>query len=211
VVIESCEGEGRLRLPKCSRARGRFASGYYRRKASYHKETVNVALTCPSETTATTLASALYYLARCPEKQKKLQKLLDEAMPNGYSQWSYEKVKSVSYLDDCINETLRLKPALLTGGPRETPLKGIVVEGTYIPGKVNVVIPTWLIQRDARWWQQPEDFIPERFGERRGEMGTEKAPYLPFSLGTSLPRPAFDEILTRAQAHTVVPARTLPS
>jgi cytochrome P450 len=132
-------------------------------------------------------------------------------MPNGYGQWSYEKVKSVSYLDDCINETLRLKPALLTGGPRETPSKGIEIEGTYIPGKVNVVIPTWLIQRDARWWQQPEDFIPERFGERRGEMGTDKAPYLPFSLGTSPPRPPFDGILTLAQAHTVVPARTLPS
>jgi cytochrome P450 len=104
-------------------------------------------------------------------------------MPGGYSQWSYEKVKSVSYLDDFLSETLRLRPALLTGGARETPAKGIQVDETYIPGNTNVVIPVSLIQRDPRWWPQAEDFVPERFGEKRAEMETDKAPYLPFSLG----------------------------
>jgi cytochrome P450 len=116
-------------------------------------------------------------------------------MPGGYAQWSYEKIKSVAYLDDCINETLRLKPALLTGGPRETPAKGIQVGETYIPGATNVLIPTWLIQRDARWWQQPEEFIPERFGERREEMRTDEAPYLPFSLGKSTSRTCSSDVL----------------
>jgi cytochrome P450 len=138
-----------------------------------------------SETTATTLASALFYLAKYQEKQKKLQALLDEAMPGGYSEWSYEKIKSVSYVDDFISETLRLKPALLTGGARETPAKGIQIGETYIPGNTNVVVPISLIQRDERYWPQPNEFVPERFGERRDEMGTEKAPYLPFSLGKS--------------------------
>jgi len=136
-----------------------------------------------SETTATTLAGALYYLAKCPDKQKRLQQFLDQAMPGGYSQWSYEKVKSISYLDDFLSETLRLRPALLTGGARETPAKGIQIDDTYIPGNTNVVIPVSLIQRDPRWWQQAEDFVPERFGEKRLEMETDQAPYLPFSLG----------------------------
>ena len=104
-------------------------------------------------------------------------------MPGGYSQWSYEKVKSVSYLDDFLSETLRLRPALLTGGARETPAKGIQVDETYIPGNTNVVVPVSLIQRDPRWWQEAEDFVPERFGERKIQMETDKAPYLPFSLG----------------------------
>ena len=139
-----------------------------------------------SETTATTLASALFFLAKHPDKQKKLQRHLEEAMPGGYSEWSYDKVKSVSFLDDCISETLRLKPALLTGGARETPAKGMKVGETFIPGHTNVVMPIWLIQRDPRFWAQAEEFVPERFGERRQEMGTENAPYLPFSLGTLL-------------------------
>jgi cytochrome P450 len=140
-------------------------------------------LTAISETTATTLAGALYYLAKCPAKQNKLQQLLDQAMPNGYSQWSYDKVKSVSFLDDFISETLRLRPALLIGGARETPAKGIQIDDIYIPGHTNVVVPVWLIQRDPRFWQEAESFIPERFGEERDNRGTDKAPYLPFSLG----------------------------
>jgi cytochrome P450 len=149
-----------------------------------HSFTCEKSLTHSSETTATTLASALFYLAACPDKQKKLQQLLDQAMPGGYSQYSYDKVKSVSYVDDFISETLRLRPALLTGGARETPSKGIQIGDTYIPGNTNLVIPISLIQRDARYWPQAEEFVPERFGERRAEMGTDKAPYLPFSLGT---------------------------
>jgi|TARA_R110002003_G_scaffold116_28_gene10319 cytochrome P450 len=143
-----------------------------------------VVIIAGSETTATTLAGALFYLARYPEKQQKLQQLLDKAMPGGYGQWSYDAVKSVSYIDDFINETLRLRPALLTGGPRETPAKGMQIDEVFIPGNTNVLISTHCIQRDPRWWQQAEDFIPERFGERRAEMKTDEAPYLPFSLGT---------------------------
>jgi cytochrome P450 len=140
-------------------------------------------LTFSSETTATSLASALFFLAKCPKKQKKLQQHLDQAMPGGYGEWSYDKVKSVKYVDAVINETLRLKPALLTGGARETPSKGLQIGETFIPGKTNVVIPIHRIQRDGRWWQQANEFIPERFGESRSEMGTDNAPYLPFSLG----------------------------
>jgi cytochrome P450 len=147
------------------------------------EDDARVVIIAGSETTATTLASALYYLAKCPDKQKKLQHFLDQTMPNGYGSWSYDKVKSVSYVDDFISETLRLKPALLTGGARETPAKGITIGETYIPGKTNVVVPISLIQRDARYWPEAEAFVPERFGERRKEMGTDKAPYLPFSLG----------------------------
>lgn len=136
-----------------------------------------------SETTATSLASILYYLAKCPEKQKKLQEKLDQAMPGGYSDWDYEKVKSVTYVDDFISETLRLKPALLVGGPRETPAQGITIDDVHIPGGINVLVPLQHIHRDPRYWKDAEEFIPERFGENRAEMGTDNAPYLPFSLG----------------------------
>jgi cytochrome P450 len=167
-------------------------------------------LTHVSETTATTLASALFYLAKYQDKQKKLQTLLDQAMPGGYNQWSYEKVKSVSYVDDFISETLRLKPALLTGGARETPAKGIQVGETYIPGNTNVVVPISLIQRDARYWPQPNEFVPERFGEKRAEMETDKAPYLPFSLGKFHTFLVFRTImLMRSQARMDAQERTL--
>lgn len=133
-----------------------------------------------SETTATTLATVLYYLSKYPNIQEKLQTQLDAALGSG---WSYEDVKTVTFIDDVINETLRLKPALLTGGHRVTPPQGITVDGTFIPGDTNVFVPTHRIQTDPRYWREAAAFIPERFGERRAELGTDGAPFLPFTLG----------------------------
>lgn len=125
----------------------------------------------------------LFYLAKHPAVQRKLRNLVDTAIPEGYTTWNYEKIKTITYIDDIINETLRLKPPIIQGGSRETPDSGIRIGDTYIPGNVNVSVPYLLIQRDPRWWKHPNDFIPERFGERRTEMGTDDAPFFPFQLG----------------------------
>lgn len=93
-------------------------------------------------------------------------------------------MKAISYLDDIINETLRLKPPIIQGTPRETPAEGITIGQKYIPGYVNVSVPMTLIQRDPRWWLQPDDFIPERWTEKRNLMETDSGPWFPFQLGT---------------------------
>lgn len=99
------------------------------------------------------------------------------------STWDYSKVAAITYIDDIINETLRLKSPVIQGMPRETPPQGIQIGEKWIPGYVNVSVPVTLIQRDPRWWRQPNEFIPERWTERREEMGTEGAPWFPFQLG----------------------------
>lgn len=135
-----------------------------------------------SETTATILASALYYLAKNPAVLEKVQRQLDKAMPAGPNDWSYEKVKEVTYLDDIINETLRLRPAVMTGGPRVTPPEGIQVDEVYIPGDVNVLVPTQLLQTDERYYKDARNFVPERWNENK-EMCSSEAPFFPFILG----------------------------
>lgn len=141
-------------------------------------------LVAGSETTATTLASILYYLCKKPEILSKLQRLLDEAMPGGYTEWAYEKIKNISYLEDIINETLRLRPAVLTGGYRVTPPEGMQVDEVHIPGDVNVFVPTQLIQTDERYYVDSKTFVPERWTEKK-EMIAEGAPYFPFLYGES--------------------------
>jgi cytochrome P450 len=136
-----------------------------------------------SDTTANTLANALYYLAKHPEVQNKLYVLLQERVSESSSSWDYAKVKTVSYIDDIINETLRLKPPVMQGLPRETPPQGIHIGDKFIPGHVVVSVPTMLIQRDPRWWEQPDEFIPARWSEKRTEMRTDDGPWLPFQIG----------------------------
>lgn len=143
-----------------------------------------------SETTATTLANVLYHLIRYPHVLGKLQRLIDDAMPTR-ADWDYEKVKAVTYLDDIINETLRVRPALVSGGYRVTPAEGLQVDEQFIPGDVNIFVPAPTIHRDPRYWKKPDEFLPERFGELREEIGTDGAPYIPFNLGTFLAAPMF--------------------
>ncbi|KAE8154452.1 cytochrome P450 [Aspergillus avenaceus] len=145
-------------------------------------EDSRVLIVAGSDTTATTLASILYYLAKYPAVQKKLQQRLDDAMPGGHQDWSFEKVKTVTFLDDIINETMRLRPALMTGGYRVTPAQGLQIDEVYIPGDVNVFVPIQLIQTDERYYKNPKQFIPERWSEEKG-LVSKGAPFIPFSFG----------------------------
>lgn len=154
--------------------------------AALHEDS-RVVIIAGSETTATTLVCVLFYLTQDPDIYRKLQRQVDSTMPS-LGDWSYDKAKSVAFIDDIINETLRLKPALLTGGYRLTPAEGIVVDGQHIPGNTTVFVPTQLIQTDERYWPQASEFVPERFGERREELKTDGAPFLPFTLGELNPR-----------------------
>ncbi|KAK7718862.1 hypothetical protein SLS57_005972 [Botryosphaeria dothidea] len=145
-------------------------------------EDSRVVIIAGSETTATTLTSILYFLAKHPAVYRKLQSHVDAAIPTA-ADWTYEKVKSITYIDDIINETLRLKPALMTGGYRVTPPQGLQIDEQYIPGDTNVFVPVQLIQTDDRYWKRAAEFVPERFGEKRIEMETDGAPFIPFALG----------------------------
>ncbi|KAH8647268.1 cytochrome P450 [Xylariales sp. PMI_506] len=147
------------------------------------EDDARIILLAGSDTTATTLTQCLFHLVKYPHEQKKLQALLDEAIPGGLSDWTFEKARSVGHLDDFISETLRVKPALMLAGPRETPAAGLQVDEVYIPAGVNVLVPTGQIHRDPRYWKQADEFIPERWGDRREEMETDGSPYLPFSFG----------------------------
>ncbi|KAL4968677.1 cytochrome P450 [Aspergillus stella-maris] len=140
-------------------------------------------LVAGSETTATTLASTFYYLCKNSDVLRNLQGLLDEAMPGGPSDWAYDKIKNIGYLEDIINETLRLRPAILTGGYRVTPAEGLQVDEVYIPGDVNVFVPTQLLQTDERYYVDAKQFIPERWNERKELIREPDAPYFPFLYG----------------------------
>ncbi|KAL1596515.1 hypothetical protein SLS60_009162 [Paraconiothyrium brasiliense] len=151
------------------------------------EDDVRFMIVAGSETSATSVAYELFFLAKYPEKQRKLREELFKSMPGGVSDWSYAKVKEVSYLDDFINETLRLKPPIMLGVQRETSEKGLRIDNDiYVPPRTTVMVPMQAIQKDPRYWPQAEEFIPERWTERRKDMGTDNAPFFPFCMGPHL-------------------------
>jgi len=142
-------------------------------------------LCCYSDTSATANACTLFYLAKHPHIMRKLQRQLDAAMPDGPRSWSYDKVTTVTYLDDVIKESMRLKPPVITGGYRVTPAEGLQVDEVWIPGDVNVFVPFQVLHTDERYFAKPLDFVPERWDERKEEMGTDESLLIPFSAGKS--------------------------
>lgn len=134
-----------------------------------------------SDTAASAITNALFYLMRDPARLTKLRSQI-EALPG--QDRSLKSLATVRYLDHVINETLRLKPPAIEGLVRETPAAGITVpdDGTFIPGGTVVSIPPWTLHRDTRFWgADAAEFRPERF--EGVDLTTETVPFIPFTRG----------------------------
>lgn len=118
-------------------------------------------------------------MAKNPKVYKTLREHIKTQFPAGVRSWSYERVKNILYLDYVIQETLRLKPSVPGGLARVTPSEGLYVDDVFIPGDTIVSVPTYTIQRDPRYWDEPLEFKPERWEG----LTTEKVPWIPFSRG----------------------------
>ncbi|RFU76341.1 cytochrome p450 [Trichoderma arundinaceum] len=125
------------------------------------------------------LAGSLSLLANNPRIYQRLQAELQKQFPGGITDWTYEKAKTILYVDHVIYETLRLRPSVPAGLSREVPPQGLTIDGEFIPGGTIVAVPTYTIQRDARYWAEPLAFRPERWEG----LSTEKSPWLAFARG----------------------------
>lgn len=135
-----------------------------------------------SDTTASALAGFFYYLAANPRVQRKLQHILSEAFPAGDSAYTTAAAGEIPYVDAVINETLRLQPPVTLSLTRTTPKAGMTINGVYIPGDVTVSVPTYAVHRDGRYFERPEEFIPERWTDQPELVKDPKA-FIPFSIG----------------------------
>ncbi|EGR44824.1 uncharacterized protein TRIREDRAFT_69648 [Trichoderma reesei QM6a] len=141
------------------------------------QEDARLLIIAGSDTTSAALANALYFLASNPDTYQHLQATLRNQCPGGIQDWSYEK--RIPYLDYVIQETLRLKPSVPGGLPRVAPPEGLMIDDEFIPGGTVVAVPTFTVQRDPRFWPDPNAFRPERWDG----LSTEKSPWLPFTRG----------------------------
>ncbi|KAK6148279.1 hypothetical protein DH2020_019191 [Rehmannia glutinosa] len=73
-----------------------------------------------------------------------------------------DDVKKMPYLKAVIKESLRLHSPVPLLIPRES-TQDTKIMGYDISAGTRVVINAWAIARDPSLWENPEDFIPERF------------------------------------------------
>lgn len=99
-----------------------------------------------SDTVAIVLTHIFYYLARDPKQIQKLRKELDPLMQSD-EPFNVRMVQDAKHLNGFINEALRLHPPTPSGGFRTTPPQGILVDGVFVPGGVNLNVPIYALGR----------------------------------------------------------------
>ncbi|GFF97057.1 putative Cytochrome P450 monooxygenase [Aspergillus lentulus] len=144
-----------------------------------------LAIGAGSETVSFTLSAVIYLLARNPEKAMLLYAEINSILPSP-NDLSHEKISHAPYLNGCINEALRLYPAVLNGVQRIVPAGGAMIANRWIPGDTFVSTPTYSIHRGkphSRYFIQPDEFIPERWTSRP-ELIISKNAFNPFLSGS---------------------------
>ncbi|XP_075678648.1 putative cytochrome P450 4ac2 [Dermatophagoides pteronyssinus] len=126
---------------------------------------VNIICLAGYDTSKTSLSWCLYLLGHHQSIQQRLyeeiQQFYDRLNSND-EEITISNMKQLKYLDCCIYETLRLyNPASLIG--RSTCRSIQLSNGWHIPKGVNIMFLFRRINRDPKYFHQPEIFNPERF------------------------------------------------
>lgn len=131
-----------------------------------------------SETVALTLSYLLYLLAQYPEAQARLADELDEQLQGRAP--SLDDLPKLTYADKVIKEALRLYPPVWAF-LREA-VRPIEAGGYSLPAGTTVVLSPWISHRDARFYDEPLEFRPERW-TADFEKRLPKFSYFPFGGG----------------------------
>jgi len=128
------------------------------------------------ETTALTLSYAIFLLANHPERQAKLHAELDEVL--GAEPPTATSLFELDYLGNVVDEALRLYPPAYTIFREST--SDVTLGGYDIPEGSIVTLPQWVVHRDERWFDVPDEFRPERWDAERDRP---EYAYFPFGGG----------------------------
>lgn len=138
-----------------------------------------------SDTTSNTSCALFYWVTRTPGVMEKLQRELDEAIPEGVKVPEFDQVKDLPYLHNVINETLRIHSTSSLGLPRVVPAggPGVTICNHYFPPLTVLSVPAYTIHHNPSIWGPDADsFRPERW-ESDNLTEVQKASFIPFSYG----------------------------
>ena len=127
------------------------------------------------ETTSLSISWALYLLSRHPEVAKKMQAEVDAVI--GSEPANSESTKELTYTKMVFKEALRMYPAVPSVS-REA-LKEDMIGDVKIKKGDTVTINPFVYHRHPDFWDQPNEFIPER----HLEPPKHKHAFLPFLTG----------------------------
>mgnify|MGYP005609285893 CR=1 FL=1 len=106
---------------------------------------------------AEVVAAILFLCAKNPEAMQRLQSEITEFLGECSSEFH------LADIDLVVKEALRLYPAVPLFIREVIPGQSPTLGGYTIPEKTQIFISSWSFHRNPQHWQNPNDFMPERF------------------------------------------------
>lgn len=129
------------------------------------------------DTTATTLAYALWALGRNPVLQNRV---VAEVADIGDRELTPDDMPRLTYTVQVLHEALRLCPPGATGA--RMAMRDVEVDGYRVEAGTLLLFGIMSVQRDPLYWDDPLTFDPDRFSPENSK-GRDRWQYLPFGGG----------------------------
>lgn len=141
---------------------------------------VDIFLMAGYETTANGLAFTVYLLATNPDKERRMLEEIDAFGRD--REVTHADLEKFPYASAVFDEALRLYPPAHTTARYTS--EEMEVGGWKIPARTGIMIAIWAIQRDAKYWPRPEEFLPERWLPGNEDIACRNPnAYIPFGGG----------------------------
>jgi cytochrome P450 len=111
------------------------------------------------ETTASTLSWTWMLLAQNPRVEQKLQAELDSVLAGRAP--TLDDLPLLPYTSHVITESMRLYPP--AWAMARLAIEDHSLAGYPVPKGTGIAAVTWVVHRDPRWYDRPEEFLPERW------------------------------------------------
>ncbi|KAK9027746.1 hypothetical protein V6N11_067569 [Hibiscus sabdariffa] len=133
------------------------------------------------DTSAITMIWAVTELARKPTAMKKAQNEIRSCVGKK-GKLTENDVSQLKYLKMIIKETFRLHPPTVLLLPREAASQLKIGDYDIYP-RTRIAVNVWAIGRNPDIWDNPEEFIPERFIDSLIDFKGQHFELLPFGAG----------------------------
>ncbi|PYI03047.1 cytochrome P450 [Aspergillus sclerotiicarbonarius CBS 121057] len=130
-----------------------------------------------SDTTSITLTYLTWAVCKAPAIRQALVAEL-AGLPD---QFGDKDLRELPYMNQVVDETLRLYPAVPCDLARIVPPQGATLGGHWVPGGSTVTTQLWSLHRDPNVFIQPERFDPSRWASPTKGM---KDAFMPFGAGS---------------------------
>ncbi|KAI0029802.1 cytochrome P450 [Vararia minispora EC-137] len=132
------------------------------------------------DTTAGSLSSVFYYLAKYPDIQDRARSEVLAAIAVD-SDPTTASFRETPFLNACIREALRLNGPSVMTLPRVSD-QPLVLDSWVIPPGTPVILNLYGVLHNPRHWTSPDEYLPDRWLTREKSAG-EVGAWMPFGSG----------------------------